>query len=255
MDNLDETADVWTLKELTECFEILSKQDLLSTKFCFFVDGLDEYDGEGIDIIKTLQDLIVSPNMKICVSSRPWNAFEKAFGKNHNQKLLLQEYTKDDIRLYVTGTLEGNESFLKLSREDPQYKQLIEDIVERAQGVFLWVYLVVRSLLRDLTDDNDISFMYQRLDSLPVHLEDFFKQITDTIEDIYQGHTTRIFQLVVHARSPLSAIAFWFFSKEEDEPDYALNAEIKSIGDTEYIYISEKIRMHFLLFTLRVRSS
>ncbi|KAF8857617.1 hypothetical protein BDZ45DRAFT_788025 [Acephala macrosclerotiorum] len=244
MENLDETADVWTLQELIGCFEILSKQDLLSAKFCFFVDGLDEYDGEDTDIIKTLQDLIISSKVKICASSRPWNAFEKAFGKNRSQKLLLQDYTKEDIRLYVTETLEKNESFVTLSRKDPEYKQLIEDIVERAQGVFLWVYLVVRSLLRGLTDDNDISFMHERLDSLPVDLEDYFKQMMDTIEDIYRKQTARIFQLVVHAKSPLSAIAFWFFAKEKDNPNYAIEAEIKSLDDSEVGLISERMRTH-----------
>lgn len=244
LNNLDRAADVWTLQELIGSFGILSKQDPLSAKFCFFVDGLDEYDGEDTGIIKILQDLITSSNVKICVSSRPWNAFEKAFGKNHNQKLLLQDYTKEDIRIYVTETLEENESFVKLSCQDPQYKQLVEDIVERARGVFLWVYLVIRSLLRGLTDDNDISFMHQRLDSLPVDLEDYFKQMMDTIEDIYQEQTARFFQLVVHAKSPLSAIAFWFFAKEKDDPDYAMKAEIKSIEDTHVDLISEKMRTH-----------
>jgi len=146
-------------------------KELSTAKFCFFVDGLDEYDGEEADIIKVLQDLALCSNLKICVSSRLWNAFEKAFGNRHEKKLLLQEFTRDDIRLYVEETLKESESFLELAGQDSRYQQLIEDIVERASGVFLWVYLVVRSLLRGLTDDNSIALMRMRLDTLPVHLE------------------------------------------------------------------------------------
>lgn len=243
-ENSEVAADLWTLQELIGCFEILSQQDLLSAKFCFFVDGLDEYDGEETDIIKTLQGLILSSKVKICASSRPWNAFKNAFSRNQNQKLLLQDYTTKDIRLYVTETLEKNESFVILSRQDPQYKHLIEDIVERAHGVFLWVYLVVRSLLRGLTDENNISFMHERLNSLPIDLEDYFKQMMDTIEDIYREQTARIFQLVVNAKSPLSAIAFWYFTMEKDNPNYAMDANIGSLDDVEVALISERMRTH-----------
>ena len=204
LENLDdENGGAWSQRELFESFENLIKQDTLTAKFCFFVDGLDEYNGEESDIIKILQNLAISSNVKICVSSRPWNAFEKAFGADINQKFPLQDFTKDDIRFYVKDTLVQNKSFLKMARQDHRYAQLIEDIVERAQGVFLWVYLVVRSLLRGLTDDNTIALMQKRLNSIPVDLENYFKQMMNTIEDIYREQTARIFLLAVHTHAPL----------------------------------------------------
>jgi hypothetical protein len=53
----------------------LSKQNDISTKFCFFVDGLDEYEGDHRDIIQIMDVLSASTKMKICVSSRPWSIF------------------------------------------------------------------------------------------------------------------------------------------------------------------------------------
>ena len=41
-----EIGATWTRGELSEAFRNLSQQRLLNLKFCFFVDGVDEYDGE-----------------------------------------------------------------------------------------------------------------------------------------------------------------------------------------------------------------
>lgn len=110
--------------------------------------------------------------------------------------------------------------------------------------MFLYVHRVVRSLLRGFTDDSDISFMHQRLDALPVDLKDYFKQMMETIEDIYRGQTARSFQLVMHAKSPSSAILFWFFAEEKQNPKYAIEAEIRGIEDAEVALISERTRTH-----------
>jgi hypothetical protein len=42
---------LWKRKELFEALDKVSKQTALSAKFCFFVDGLDEYEGDGEDLI------------------------------------------------------------------------------------------------------------------------------------------------------------------------------------------------------------
>jgi hypothetical protein len=211
--------DLWTYPELSQAINSLAKQDDLSAKFCFFVDGLDEYNGEHIDIIHILQSFANSPSFKLCVSSRPWNVFVEAFGGNLEQKFVLQDFTKEDIRLYAKNKLQEDTRFLRLMNQDHRCQSLIEDIVERSAGVFLWVYLVVRSLLRGLTDDNDVDTLQLRLDRLPADLENYFKQILETIEDVYQKQTAQIFLLTVHAISPLSAIALSLLEKEKEDPN------------------------------------
>lgn len=134
-----------------------------------------------------------SPNIKICASSRPWNVFERAFGGGNCYTLLLQEFTCGDSELYVRAELEADDVFQSLLVEDSQYQQLIQDVVEKAQGVFLWVFLVFRSLLRGLADENEFSVLQKRLNHLPSDLEEFFLHILDSIEPVYQEQTARIF--------------------------------------------------------------
>lgn len=65
-------------------------------------------------------------------------------------------------------------------------KNLQIEIVSRAQGVFLWVFLVVRSLVQGLTNADRITDLERRLRSLPTDLETYFRHMLDTIEDVYK---------------------------------------------------------------------
>ena len=62
----------WTRSELSEATGKLSQQGPLDQKHCFFIDGVDEYDGEDYtNIMDLLKGLNSSPAIKICLSSRP----------------------------------------------------------------------------------------------------------------------------------------------------------------------------------------
>ena len=68
----------------------------------------------------------------------------------------MHELTRDDIRLEVEDTLGKNARFRKLQKEDPQCPNFVGNIVREADGVFLWVFLVIRSLLDGLTNSDRI---------------------------------------------------------------------------------------------------
>jgi hypothetical protein len=126
-------------------------------KFSFFIDGLDEHDGKPDDIIQLIELLKSSLHVKLCVSSRPLNEFERAFGQGHSKKPYMQDLTRGDIELYVRGTLEGGLGFQELKQRDYGCLDLVYDVIEATKGVFLWVFLVVRSLLKGLTNADRIA--------------------------------------------------------------------------------------------------
>lgn len=66
------------------------------------------------------------------------------------------------------------------------YRLLIADIGERAQGVFLWVYLNVRSLRDGLVNGDDLSMLQTRLHSLPTDLEEYFKHRSASVDLIHK---------------------------------------------------------------------
>ena len=140
----------WTLRELKEGFQNLLEETEDSVKVCLFVDGLDEFEGDDTartEIITLFKTASCHPHVKVCVSSRPWPIFEDAF--KSRPSLLLQDLTDNDIRKYVQSELVDNERFVKLKESEPKScAELAANIVDRAQGVFLWVRLVVMDLLQ-----------------------------------------------------------------------------------------------------------
>lgn len=82
---------------LLKAFKTLITQDIVPMKLCIFIDGLDEYEGDEMDLIKLFGKGAISPHVKICVSSRPHVAFTEAF-LPLTPALALHDLTKSDIR-------------------------------------------------------------------------------------------------------------------------------------------------------------
>lgn len=223
--------DSWTEADLLQVFELLSRETAVSAKFCFFIDGLDEYtggeekyNGSYTELISVLKMLSESPNIKLCVSSRPWTPFEVAFGEVDAQ-LRLESLTKGDIERYVRSRFASSSKFQVLrSHNEPDNlpESIINDIVTRASGVFLWVSLVVDSLLNGLLWADNLRDLQARLDDLPDDLDEFYKRILDMIEPIYLNESIKIFQTSMDADQALPALAYEFLLQEKSMPDYAL---------------------------------
>ncbi|KAI9766435.1 MAG: hypothetical protein M1840_006542 [Geoglossum simile] len=229
----------WTREELLDAFDRLVQQKVTSAKFCFFIDGLDEYDGDHREIIDILNKFTTSANIKICLSSRPWNVFEDAYGQDKTLLLRLQDLTRNDIRLYVRNKLEENERFTLLKTKDSRYQDLVEEIVDKADGVFLWVVLVVRSLKEGITNADTISILTVRLRGLPSDLESYFRHILSRVDKVYWEGTAQAFQMAVAAVGPLP---LWSYSVlDEEDPDFAVKARLQPLLQDRVEEMSEEL--------------
>ena len=228
----------WTLDNMKAAFEVLSTQSHL--RICLFIDGLDEYegdrDGTHADIIALFKGLASSPNIKLCVSSRPWLLFEDSF--QSNPSLRLQDLTYNDITRYVEDKLNSHNRMTQLRKIDPENaKGLVDEIVSKASGVFLWVILVVKSLLDGLTNRDRISDLQKRLRLLPSDLHDLYKHmLLKHIDPFYHEQASQIFQIVRAAKNGVYGtpedleLLTLAFADEEDQ-DLALNAQVKPLTE------------------------
>ncbi|KAF5484946.1 hypothetical protein CGCS363_v014015 [Colletotrichum siamense] len=181
---------------------------------CIFFDGLDEYSGDHSELAVLTQRLASFKNIKVCVSSRPWNDFTDAFGESQ-YKLELHELTERDILTFTSDTLGQNSQFQHLKSRNPEdAESLIQAISERAQGVFLWVFLVVRSLLRGLRNEDDLPTLKRRMIELPNQLEEFFGRMLDTIEPVYMKPAARTLLMISRANGPFPMLTFLFVDLE-----------------------------------------
>jgi hypothetical protein len=220
----------WDPESLLRAFECLAQHEI-SANFCFFIDGLDEYKDEGNqnhqDLIKVLRILSSSPNIKICVSSRPWTVFLDAFGQDTQRTLRLEDLTREDIRCYVSDKFNEHEQYHRLKALDPGYTDIVEEVVRKAQGVFLWVFLVVRDLLEGLTYHDSIKTMQSRLTRFPEDLDDFFKHMINAIPKIYRSQTARTFQIAMSREEPLFLTTYILVDELDENPSLGLNEEFE----------------------------
>lgn len=238
----------WTIRELRQCFTRLAAADEHSVAFCFFVDGLDEYSGQHDEdyeeIIGILQAVAESRHVKICVSSRPWNVFQAAFSHLFGQRLRLEHLTDSDIRLFTRERLGQNPKFQKLAEREPRCETLVDEIAEAADGVFLWVFLVVRSLLQGLTNADRLSNLQRRLLLLPRDLEKLFLHMLNTTDEVYHEEQARFFTIAHHAHSPLSLTTYSYI--DEEDPRFALDSDSEPEPTAERLdrLIRTKIRLN-----------
>ncbi|KAJ4297976.1 hypothetical protein N0V90_005875 [Kalmusia sp. IMI 367209] len=203
--------------------------DRTDLHFLFFIDGLDEFDEEPSELAEFVLTLSASPNIKLCVASRPWLVFEEAFDKR--PRLMLENLTKRDIQLFVTEKLQSSKRFIELQQFQPQAAQnLIYEISSKASGVFLWVFLVVNSLLEGLRDGDSIPELGNRLAFLPSDLELLFRKILDRLDATYFEQASKIFQLVREAYEPPSLLTLAF---AEYGQEAAMQASCEPITEQE----------------------
>ncbi|KAL2673689.1 hypothetical protein Neosp_012132 [[Neocosmospora] mangrovei] len=199
-------------------------------RFCFFIDGLDEYEGtdrqDPTHLVTLLKSWVKDCHgcLKLCVSSREHNVFMN--GLNKDQRLRLHELTLFDMQEYVAGHLKDMQSDA-LSEDLRGY--LITSIPEKADGIFLWTILVVRTIRRKIEDGEPEGHLVKLLDSLPQGLSSILQRI---LEDLDADSRRRLYQTVAVLRVAkaneisFSLLAFSFLDDYEQDTEFSLKEHI-----------------------------
>ena len=234
----------WTYESLVQSLKALAwhqNTDASRKKFCFFIDGLDEYDGNHLELIGLLNDLARNADIKLCVSSRAWNAFRNAF--NLRPSIRLEELSRLDMWKFANGRLESMLLQCHTSKSRPndvEMQALVEDIVDKAEGVFLWVALVVKSIERGLTEGDMVSMLRQRVREFPADLEDFFRVMLSRIDRVYRSHTNQALKLAcLYVNSPNVAtfVDFWLIRQHPGglaTPRFPYEYHIETVSSSKW---------------------
>jgi len=205
-----------------------------SYSFCYFIDGLDEYEETTSDDYKSLVEALsgwtrASPgSVKICVSSREYNVFLDGFSSE--RRLRLQDLTRADMELYVRDKLldPGIEGF----------QRLINAIVEKGEGIFLWIALVVKALRERMGDGHGLRTLEKALDSLPRELENLLKHLLDTLDPLYKRRFYQLFAMILESQASnvdgcLSPLACSFLEDFDENPTFAMEPDFPNFNMEE----------------------
>ncbi|KAE8392595.1 hypothetical protein BDV23DRAFT_192534 [Aspergillus alliaceus] len=163
-----------------------------------------------------------SENIKICLSSRPWGMFEDAYGARADHKLYLENLTQDDMKAYIQSEFSLHPEWESLVQKDSRYHAFVTEIAERAQGVFLWLVLVVRLLREGISNGDTLSFLQKRLRRIPGDLNMFFEYMLESLDPIYETCVSHIFTIALTAPEPLPLMVYTFVESELEDENYAL---------------------------------
>ncbi|KAL1851056.1 hypothetical protein Daus18300_012665 [Diaporthe australafricana] len=226
----------WSLAELHGTLQTVATMAHDRLKFCFIIDGMDEYSGDHedrIQLCKTFKDLARSKNIKLLLSSRSWNVFEEEFGIGF-PKIYMQDLTRDDIESFVTARLEEHARWAVISANHSQGQWLISEIAAKSNGVFLWVFLVTKLLREGLTNRDAFVDLRRRLQSFPSELDSFFMNILEGVEPFYHSHMSTALQLAsASTKSQMSFLVYSFHFQEYEDPEYAIKHAIRFMDNDE----------------------
>lgn len=189
-------------------------------RFCFFVDGLDEYTdeyGDSLDhreIAESLLEWASHPDIKICASSRPHLEFMETFSDSHNRRIRLHQLTQKDIFTFCRKAFTRDRN---LSHIEDIYPRLLKELCVIADGVFLWAFLAVRLLLIAVARRDSPDQLWQQLRTTPPKLTNLYERMLNSIEPHDRRRTDRFLLLAAH--NPFSDLLNVFAFALLDEVD------------------------------------
>ena len=187
----------WTKARLSKTLQGVVNQLQRSCRLCLFIDGLDEFDEDEDDLITFVQNLVLTTSVKVCSSSRPHKAFEDAFSSS--AKLRLQDLTYGDIQQYVDDKFEAVPQLRSMTAENEfEMTRLKKDIVDKAEGIFLWVSLAVKDQIRGLKNEDSPAQLQARLTSLPTEIEGIYHRMLLQIDKLYRQEASLFLQMALN---------------------------------------------------------
>jgi hypothetical protein len=227
-------------RDIRDAFKLLVRNGQLykGRRFCFFIDGLDEYEETTEEDYKDMLDLIFSwtnaapEEIKLCVASREYEVFRKAF--SDDKRLRLQDLTRRDIETVIRERLDG----FDISDQDglsPSHKErLIKEIMKRSDGIFLWVTLVLKSLREGLHYDNRFCSLLKKVNEMPQGMEPLLQHLLDTINPSDRTIAYRTFAILQECHELGLSMSLMQYSFLEDylaNEDFAYKIDLNTLGE------------------------
>ncbi|KAI2465181.1 hypothetical protein F4781DRAFT_424945 [Annulohypoxylon bovei var. microspora] len=187
--------DDWSTKELKDLsLDIMGRYP---SPLCIFLDGLDEICPEDgpLSLLELVDHISELPNVKICVASRPEPLLQSL---HRHQQLRLQDLTEKDMRRFANAQI--TPYIIDSQITEDQREWITDTLIDKAEGVFLWLHLAIRSLNRGLMGGDTLFVLYQRLKEMPNELSALYSNMwTRMNEDttLYQNTAAWYFNFLI----------------------------------------------------------
>jgi hypothetical protein len=200
---------LWGADTMERILLVLKSEINQPLNVCFLIDAIDEHDGNHTRMCKFLHELCGHPSatavFKVCAASRPENELRDLF--KSDLTISIHDWTRGDIQRFVSQELSLHPRWeTLLVGEGIDIAARIEnDIGSRAQGVFLWVRLIIDELLEGLTNGYSLLELELQTNEVPDDLKGFFAHIIKKINKKYHLELLIIIETLLRCRGALNA--------------------------------------------------
>lgn len=169
----------WSRKELKDILTGLTS--VSGVRSFFLIDALDECEPQDNlgDLAAEILWISQLPNVKLCVSHRPWAVFTRKF--EHASTLRLDRLTLRDMETYVRGRLtiveEEKGWYTDFGNQTQAAEQFVHRVAHDAEGVFLWIELVVKAICSEMRKGKQLQQLDRVFSDFPTDLDDYFRKL------------------------------------------------------------------------------
>jgi len=213
-------------------------------RILIFVDALDECDEKEIrpqaffwrDVTRYANDH--GARLSVVISSRHFPAVTV----QDCPEIIVEDYNNSAIAAYVKHKFQ-----LGIAAAEPRWKVLRDELLKKSGGVFLWVVLVLDTLLKKWDEGANFQSLLGELRLIPAALENLFSQLFRSPSPNDASLTLRLFQWAVLSTKPLrlrewhhilafirqpatESLADWQSCPNFTENDGQLERQIRSIS-------------------------
>ncbi|KAK8176247.1 hypothetical protein BC567DRAFT_88133 [Phyllosticta citribraziliensis] len=178
----------WSWNHLLCAFQGCLQQKPPHAKLFLLIDGLDEFEAlkdidgpyfqksrreKDYELERFLCQLLQvdgRPDVKICLASRPIRAVELKLDRFSS--LRIHDHTKDDIKICADTMLsEYGGLWAKFETDTTNPREIISNKIQaKAQGVFMWVFVVARNVGVELIYCRDFRQLEEEVENSPEEL-------------------------------------------------------------------------------------
>ncbi|CAG8959830.1 hypothetical protein HYFRA_00001738 [Hymenoscyphus fraxineus] len=164
-----------------------------------FLDGLDEQDIDGRwqdvkEVLHFLTDITATGSSRLWISSQNRVNVKRTLG-NMSTLQMTQQLNGGDIRLHLSERMSKQELEL-----DSEYQhRILEDLVQRAEGNFLWASLML-AWISEAPTLARLEEMFR--EGLPRKVEEYYHRKLAGIEISQMGIVSKILACIVYAKRP-----------------------------------------------------
>ena len=235
----DQRRPIWEDEKLKEALRQTLITCQSTARLLLFVDGMDECEGDRREQLDFLRTWIESStksklSIKACIASRDETEIRLRLSKYPS--LPVHHFTKANISAYVTRRLGAA---WEMMSGQPDYttaifdQGLIDALVEKAEGVFLWVDLVVTQLTLSIEEEKTVEELRMQLDDMPDGLRDLYSRIVAKIPQRFLYDTAnflRMYDHGIHHKYLILIIkphlfTLWEFCAAAEDPSTAISCK------------------------------